>query len=373
MAESQRRPRVYFDIQIGKQKPNRVTLELFNDVVPKTAENFRALCTGEKGMGKQGKPLSFKGSIFHRVIKQFMIQGGDFTAFNGTGGESIYGEKFPDENFELKHDRPFLLSMANSGPGTNGSQFFITTVPTPHLDGKHVVFGEVINGKSVVRKIENLPTQSDKPTTDVTIVDCGELAGQAYDDATKQVSDATGDPYEDFPDDHQGEELNAQVCYKIASELKNFGNTAFKSGDLALGLEKYEKGLRYLNEFPDPTDDDPKELGPQLKALRFTLYSNSSLLANKLGQYKNAQNWATYALDVATDANAKDADKAKALYRRAVAHTGQKEEDEALKDLQEASKLAPGDAGITNEIAKVKKAIKDREAKEKAAARRFFS
>ncbi|KAL4895540.1 peptidyl-prolyl cis-trans isomerase D [Aspergillus ambiguus] len=373
MADSQRRPRVYFDIQVGNQKTGRIALELFNDVVPKTADNFRALCTGEKGMGKQGKPLSFKGSIFHRVIKQFMIQGGDFTAFNGTGGESIYGEKFPDENFDLKHDRPFLLSMANSGPGTNGSQFFITTVPTPHLDGKHVVFGEVINGKSIVRKIENMPTQADKPTTDVTIVDCGELTGPDYDDADKSVPDATGDPYEDFPDDHQGEELNAPVCYKIAGELKGFGNAAFKSGDLNLGLEKYQKGLRYLNEFPGPDENDPKELEGQMKALRFTLHSNSSLLANKLGQYRNGQSWASYALEVAPAANAQDADKAKALYRRAVASSGLKEEDAALKDLEEASKLAPNDAAIANEIARVKKAIKDREAKERATARKFFA
>ncbi|OJJ48698.1 hypothetical protein ASPZODRAFT_130809 [Penicilliopsis zonata CBS 506.65] len=373
MAESQKRSRVYFDIQIGNQKAGRVAFELFNDVVPKTAENFRALCTGEKGVGKQGKPLSYKGSIFHRVIKQFMIQGGDFTSFNGTGGESIYGEKFPDENFELKHDRPFLLSMANSGPGTNGSQFFVTTVPTPHLDGKHVVFGEVINGKSVVRKIENMPTQADKPNTDVTVVECGELTGKEYDEADKKVADSTGDPFEDFPEDHQGEDLSAPLCYKIASELKAFGNSAFKSGNLPLGLEKYQKGLRYLNEFTEPDEKDPKELDGQMKALRFTLHSNSSLLANKLGQFQNARTWATYALEVANGANAKDADRAKALYRRAVAFENLKEEDEALKDLGEASKLAPADAGIINEIAKVKKAIKDGEAREKAAARRFFS
>ena len=302
-----------------------------------------------------------------------MIQGGDFTAFNGTGGESIYGEKFPDENFDLQHDRPFLLSMANSGPGTNGSQFFITTVPTPHLDGKHVVFGEVINGKSVVRKVEHVATQGDKPTSDVTIVDCGELTGQAYDDADKQIPDTTGDPYEDFPDDHQGEELSAPVCFKIASELKNFGNTAFKASNIALGLDKYQKGLRYLHEFPEPGDEDPKELDGQMKALRFALHSNSALLANKLGQYRNGQTWASYAIEVATDAQAKDADKAKAYYRRAVACSGMKEEEEALKDLQEASKLAPSDAAIVNEVAKVNKAIKDRAAKEKAAAKKFFS
>ncbi|KAL2819338.1 peptidyl-prolyl cis-trans isomerase D [Aspergillus cavernicola] len=372
MAGSQR-SRVFFDIQIGNQKPARVHLELFNDVVPKTAENFRALCTGEKGQGKQGKPLSFKGSIFHRVIKQFMIQGGDFTAFNGTGGESIYGEKFPDENFELKHDRPFLLSMANSGPGTNGSQFFITTVPTPHLDGKHVVFGEVINGKSIVRKVENLPTQADKPSSDVTIVDCGELSGEEYENANKQVPDATGDPYEDFPDDHQGEQLSAPVCFKIASELKNFGNTAFKSGNLSLGLEKYQKGLRYLNEFAEPDEGDPKELDPQMKSLRFTLHSNSSLLANKLGQFRNAKTWATYALEVAAAASIKDADKAKVYYRRAVAHSGLKEEDDALKDLKEASSLAPNDAAITAETTRVNNALKARGAQEKATARKFFS
>jgi peptidyl-prolyl isomerase D len=263
--------------------------------------------------------------------------------------------------------------MANSGPGTNGSQFFVTTVPTPHLDGKHVVFGEVINGKSVVRKIENMPTQADKPTTDVTIVECGELTGEDYDNADKQTPDATGDPYEDFPDDHQGEELSAPVCFKIASELKNFGNTAFKSGNIALGLEKYQKGLRYLNEFPEPEENDPKDLEPQMKSLRFTLHSNSSLLANKLGQFKNGKTWATYALDVADAASAKDADRAKVYYRRAVAQSGLKEEDEALKDLEQASSLAPSDAAIAAETARVKKAIKAREAQEKATARKFFS
>ena len=302
-----------------------------------------------------------------------MIQGGDFTAFNGTGGESIYGEKFPDENFDLKHDRPFLLSMANSGPGTNGSQFFVTTVPTPHLDGKHVVFGEVINGKSIVRKIENMKTTNDKPVQDVTVVNCGELTGDDFQNAAKRVADATGDPYEDFIEDHQGEDLTAPLCFKIASDLKGYGNAAFKSGDLNLGLDKYQKGLRYLNEFPEPADEDPKELGPQMKALRFTLHSNSSLLGNKLQKYRDAQKWATYALQVADAAEAKDADKAKAHYRRALAHEGLKEEDSALKDLLEAEKFAPGDAGIVNEIAKVKKAVKDREAKDKAAAKKFFS
>jgi peptidyl-prolyl isomerase D len=316
--------------------------------------------------------LTLTGSIFHRVIKQFMLQGGDFTAFNGTGGESIYGEKFEDENFDLKHDRPFLLSMANSGPATNGSQFFITTVETPHLDGKHVVFGQVINGKSLARKIENLPTQADKPQSDVVIADCGELTGEDYDNADKKVLDDTGDAFEDYPADYEGE-LTAPLVYEIASKLKDLGNTAFKNGKTSLGLEKYQKGLRYLNEFPHADDNDPKELDGQLKALRFTLHSNSALLANKDKRFKDGKTWAGYALETADAAKAKDADRAKAYYRRAVAEVGVKEEDDALKDLEAALKLAPNDAAINNEMVRVKKIISDAEKKEKAAMKKFFS
>ncbi|MFO1030493.1 MAG: peptidylprolyl isomerase [Planctomycetota bacterium] len=168
-------PRVFFDITIGAKAAGRIVFELFADVVPKTAENFRALCTGEKGMGKQGKALHYKGSRFHRVIQQFMCQGGDFTRGNGTGGESIYGEKFADENFKKKHTKPGLLSMANAGPGTNGSQFFITTIVTDWLDGKHVVFGEVVDGMDVVKKMEAVGSRDGKTSADVVIADCGEL------------------------------------------------------------------------------------------------------------------------------------------------------------------------------------------------------
>ncbi|OAA51135.1 cyclophilin D [Beauveria brongniartii RCEF 3172] len=366
------RPRVYFDISIGGKPAGRVAMELYSDLVPKTADNFRALCTGEKGQGKSGKPLHYKGSIFHRVIKQFMIQGGDFTEGNGTGGESIYGAKFDDEAFPEKHDRPFLLSMANSGPNTNGSQFFITTVPTPHLDNKHVVFGEVLSGKSVVRQIENLRTSSgDNPEKEVVIAHCGELKGDEALAADVKKPDATGDPYEDFPDDFPAEQqpLPASKILEVATACKDFGNKAFKAGDLHLGLEKYEKGLRYLNEDPD-LDNEPATTKPALDALRFSLNNNSALLSMKLQSWAECQRSASAAL--AATGEVKDADRAKALYRRGVAHVHLKDEEAAVKDLEEAHKLAPGDGLIVSELNSVKTKATARAAKEKAAYKKFF-
>lgn len=195
--------KVFFDVEIGGKPAGRIVMGLFGETVPKTAENFRALCTGEKGVGSvYNKPLHYQGSSFHRIIPNFMLQGGDFTHGSGIGGESIYGGKFNgklpievygyhllkscnllsssesqciDENFKIKHKTPGYLSMANAGPNTQGSQFFITTVATPWLDGKHVVFGKVLEGLDVVKAVESVGSQSGKPSKPVRIVSSGEV------------------------------------------------------------------------------------------------------------------------------------------------------------------------------------------------------
>ena len=168
--------RVFFDVTVGGQAAGRIEITLDTTNTPRTAENFRCLCTGEKGMGQSGKALHFKGSTFHRVIPGFMAQGGDFTRGDGRGGESIYGGRFEDENFSGRHSGRGILSMANAGPNTNGSQFFLCFVATPHLDGKHVVFGEVTGGMDVLDKLESVGSAPAGATSaPCVIVDCGQL------------------------------------------------------------------------------------------------------------------------------------------------------------------------------------------------------
>lgn len=197
------RIRCFFDVTIGGLPAGRIVFELQPELAPKTCENFRALCTGEKGIGqKTGKALHYKGIVFHRVVKDFMIQSGDFSNSNGTGGESIYGGTFDDEEFTLKHDKPFLLSMANRGKNTNGSQFFITTQPAPHLDNVHVVFGHVVSGHDLVRQVEQLPVdRNSRPLQDAVVANCGELVRQVRERKEKKKKKSKSSSSDDSDDE----------------------------------------------------------------------------------------------------------------------------------------------------------------------------
>ena len=346
-----------------------LTLQKFTDIVPKTAENFRALATGEKGVGNAGVPLSFKGSKFHRVIKDFMIQGGDFTAGNGTGGESIYGEKFEDENFTVLHEKPFLLSMANAGPNTNGSQFFVTTVPTPHLNGKHVVFGRLLSGKSVIRAVERTATdQGDKPLKDVEIVDCGELPSDYVIEPSVPKDDGTGDIYEEVLADNDNVDVNdPESVFKAINELKDIGTKLFKEKDLTKAFQKYSKAASYLEEyFPDDLSEENLD---QLNKLKVSVNLNVALVGLKINKFDETVKAATTVLE---QDKVDDKSKAKALYRRGSAYLSLKNEEESLKDLNEALKLSPSDGAIIKAINDVKKIEQDRIAREKKAFSKMF-
>jgi len=305
----------FFDISIGDKAAGRVVFELFADVVPKTAENFRVLCSGERA----DEGLTYKDSCFHRVIKGFMVQGGDFTKGDGTGGKSIYGEKFEDENFKLLHDRPGLLSMANAGKDTNGSQFFITTVITGHLDGKHCVFGKVLKGMSVVRAVENTPTAgSDKPIKKCVITNCGVLE-EGEDDGIPLPTD--GDIYEDYPQDQSGLDTT-EARMEVINKIKAIGNEYFKNQDFENASAKYEKILRYLVEVGTSKEEDD-----MLDELRSVIHSNNAACLLKEKKFAQAQEHCNKALE-------RNPKNVKAMFRRAQAKMQLKDFDAATQDYE---------------------------------------
>lgn len=361
-------PRVFFDISIDGELEGRIVMELFADVCPKTVENFRALCTGEKGLGKMTNlPLHYKGCPFHRVIKGFMVQGGDFSNKNGTGGESIYGEKFEDEagGLELKHNKKGLLSMANAGPNTNGSQFFITTAPASHLDGKHCVFGQVSKGYGVVRGIERIPTTSqDSPEREVIISDCGEIAEGEDDGATGLLQD--GDSYPDWPSDLEEKPEHSESTFwtEAVESIKGIGNDFFKKGEYRKAVRKYSKSLRYMDHAWDKGMGD--EGINNMQKTRESLLTNSAAARLKLNNYEGAIRDCNFVIN-------QNENNVKALFRRGQAYMGQNSLEQALEDLSKAHRLEPSDAGIKNAYLSLKKKLAERKEKERKAYARMFS
>ncbi|CRK90187.1 CLUMA_CG003901, isoform A [Clunio marinus] len=283
--------RCYFDISLSSVSLGRIVFELFNDVCPKTCENFRALCSGEKGIGKTSeKHLYYKGIIFHRVVKNFMIQSGDFVNGNGTGGESIYGGTFDDENLTLKHDQPYLLSMANRGKNTNGSQFFITTAPAPHLDNIHVVFGRVVTGQDVVRQIENLPVdRNSRPLEEPMVKTCGELIKQVKakkEKKKKKIAASSGTDSSDSssaPDKKKKKKKSSKKSKKASKEKKN---ESVEEGEL-------ESDNEMLNPMVSVTKIDPSEI-PEVSH-KFLMRGDRShdvkTVANKNGEGMKERNF----------------------------------------------------------------------------------
>ncbi|KAK8367544.1 hypothetical protein V6Z12_A02G192800 [Gossypium hirsutum] len=357
-------PRCYMDISIGGELEGRIVIELYKDIVPKTAENFRALCTGEKGIGPNtGASLHYKGVRFHRIIRGFMIQGGDISAGDGTGGESIYDLKFEDENFELKHERKGMLSMANMGPNTNGSQFFITTTRTPHLDVKHVVFGKVIKGMGVVRSIEHVATDDgDYPTQEVIIADCGEIPEGADDGIANFFKD--GDMYPDWPADLDKKSDEISWWMEAVDSIKAVGNEQYKKQDYKIALRKYWKALRYSDECWELEGIDEVK-SSKLRKIKSQIFTNSSACKLKLGDLKGAL------LD--TDFAIRDGEyNVKAFFRQGQAYMALNDIDSAVESFKKALDLEPNDGGIKKELAAARKKIAHRRDQEKKAYSRMF-
>ncbi|KAA8906919.1 hypothetical protein TRICI_005038 [Trichomonascus ciferrii] len=348
---------------------SRVIFELFDDIVPKTARNFKALCNESEKWTKDGVVLSYQGTCFHRVVRGFVIQGGDNEWGDGTGGRSIDNSVFDDESFEVKHDQPFLLSMANKGPNTNASQFFITLAPAPQLDGRNVVFGRVIGGKSYLRALELVAVDdNDRPLYAPVIEECGHLTSNAK-IRVRPEDDGTGDLFEKSVLDEPQVDLDDPASvFRVVGAIKEIGTRQFKAGKNLKALEKYRKGCNYLEDyFPDDLNDDDLKT---LVDLKVSLYLNVALTSIKLGVGDTAIKAASEALQMD---GLGPREKAKAYYRRGNGYLLVRNEEDAIADLEMAKSFAPTDSAITALLKKAYEARAHRKKNQKAAMAKLFT
>lgn len=365
---SETNPIVFLDIAVETEKVGRVVIELFKDIVPKTAENFRALCTGEKGISPKGKKLHYKGAVFHKVIPKLMIQGGDIVNFNGTSGESIYGPHFEDENFKRLHDSPGLLSMVNEDkPHTNSSQFIITVTNCPHLDNNNVVFGKVLKGMGVVVEVSVVKAEKDIPIQKVYIADCGELKRDG--NWGLEENDGSMDVFTPWPEDWdysgQSEELDHDYVTDVIKKIKDSGNHYFKKKNYVDAGRKYKKALRY-HKWMVKEVNIPSNLDESMTDLKMVILLNLAAVKLKKKQHQEA-------LALCNEVLQWKKNNSKALFRRSQAYIGLHEYDLGLVDLNQALSESPNNKDILQEIAKVKEIQNSYLAVEKAACQRMFN
>lgn len=358
-----RNPIVFLDVKIGDENVGRLLLELRADVVPKTAENFRALCTGEKGYSTTGTRLHYQGSRFHKVKSLFMSQGGDIVNLNGSSGESIYGKTFEDENFSLLHEDG-AVSMANLGrPHTNHSQFFVTSGECPHLNGTHVVFGYVIRGIGIVGEMEKYANDEGEPTKDIVIAGCGQI--QPGDDWGINDSDETDDRLPPFPKDWQKFEANFTITEMLdeLNQIKAAGNFFYQQGRWVDACRRYKKADRYFHFF----NNKVRAIEDRTRLEQFQLTNSLNLAASLLKQedYENVVFACNSALML-------DRTNVKALFRRGQAHNKLKNYELAIEDLRQALAQIPNDRLVLGEYTRAKNSLGDYRAQQRSALTKWF-
>ncbi|XP_050089564.1 peptidyl-prolyl cis-trans isomerase D [Anopheles aquasalis] len=360
-------PLVYLDVKIGKESVGRILIELRADVVPRTAENFRALCTGEKGTAAaSGTRLHYEGSKFHRVKSLFMSQGGDIVSFNGTSGESIYGDTFEDENFHLLHEDG-AVSMANLGkPHTNNSQFFITSGECPHLNGTNVVVGYVIRGGGIIGEMERNSSEAGEPLLPIVIEHCGQI--EAGNDWCINDSDDELDRLPPFPEDWEKfyDSFTVVEMLQYLNWIRNAGNRFFREGDDVRANRRYKKAERYYNFFTNQLNRQcPREHRTQLEQFQLLNCLNQAAVRLRLKEFANVVHACNAALVI-------DPKNTKALYRRGLAQNEMRNYERALEDLGRALQRLPEDKLIQSEYERTRKNMLDYTQQQRKALSKLF-